>query len=89
MIFDVDGTLFDTSKGIFECINFVLKEKGFPELPEEKLKKFIEQPILKSFQKYCGFDYEFAKELTEMYRSYYIKIVYVFGNENFIGSNKS
>lgn len=73
VIFDIDGTLFDTSEGIFECINFVLREKDFPELPEEKLKRFIGPPIMESFQKYCGFSYEFAKELTEMYRNYYVK----------------
>lgn len=73
IIFDVDGTLFDTSEGIFECINFVLREKKFPELSEEELKRFIGPPIIESFQKYCGFSHELANELTEMYRNYYVE----------------
>ncbi len=68
VIFDVDGTLFDTSEGIFECVNFVLREKNL-----HKLKRFIGPPIMESFQRYCGFSHDCAKELTEMYRNYYVK----------------
>ena len=37
VIFDLDGTLLDTTEGILESVKFTVKELGFPELPHKEI----------------------------------------------------
>ena len=37
ILFDLDGTLLDTSPGIFNSVRFALKESGLPQLPDNQL----------------------------------------------------
>lgn len=80
VIFDVDGTLFDTSPGIYKCIRFVLKSMNYPEPEEKQLRKFIGPPVFESFSKICKMSDEEAQRATQMYRSAYV--------ERFIGFSK-
>lgn len=73
VIFDVDGTLFDTSPGIFRCINFVLKSMQYPVLEENELRKFIGPPVYESFTRICKMSAEEAERATQMYRSSYVE----------------
>lgn len=73
VIFDVDGTLFNTSEGIFNCINYVLIEEHLPALEKQILKSFIGPPVYDSFIKYCNVDSSTAARLTQKYREYYVK----------------
>ena len=41
VIFDLDGTLADTSKGIYECYKFALKSLGRKEPTYESIRKMI------------------------------------------------
>ena len=51
IIFDLDGTLLDTSEGILSSVEFAIKQKG-KTLPDgEILKTFIGPPIQNSFAK--------------------------------------
>lgn len=72
VIFDVDGTLFDTSMGICNCINYVLEKNGESTLDDCTLKKFIGPPIYESYMKICNKTYEDAMKYTEEYRENYI-----------------
>jgi len=56
IIFDFDGTLFDTKEDIARSVNLYLKELGFKELEEEKIYKFIGN----------GSDYLLKKSLEEI-----------------------
>ncbi|MGB9750583.1 MAG: HAD family hydrolase [Caldisericia bacterium] len=56
IIFDFDGTLFDTKEDIARSVNIYLKELGFEELEEEKIYKFIGN----------GSDYLLKKSLEEI-----------------------
>ena len=38
-IFDLDGTLADTSPGVFEGIRLVLRQMGEPPVPEDQLSR--------------------------------------------------
>lgn len=73
VVFDVDGTLFDTSEGICNCINYVLEKNNKPTLSDEVLKKFIGPPIYKSFMDFCGIDFDTAMKYTEEYRFHYVE----------------
>lgn len=71
VIFDLDGTLLDTSKGILESIAYAADCLGYPELPEETLRKFIGPPIQQSFVSYYGADEETAQKAADVFRDYY------------------
>lgn len=80
VIFDVDGTLFDTSPGIFKCIEFVLKNMHYDSIDEKELRKFIGPPVYESFLNICKMTDKEAETATQMYRSAYV--------EQFIGLSK-
>lgn len=44
-IFDLDGTLVDTSPGIMETVRQVEKSLNIPPIPEEQLRGFIGPPL--------------------------------------------
>jgi len=44
IIFDMDGTLLDSSKSITKSINYVRKELGLPPFSVEKVTKLINEP---------------------------------------------
>ena len=37
VIFDLDGTLLDTSEGVLECVRYAAANLGYPLLPREEL----------------------------------------------------
>lgn len=71
ILFDFDGTLVDSSEGIFKSLTYAFEKKGHGTPSTELLKKFIGPPLHYSFTKYCGFDSDYAVEMTEKYRERY------------------
>ena len=45
VLFDVDGTLLDTSEGIVKSVKETIEHFGLPCPPDEDLLKFIGPPI--------------------------------------------
>ncbi len=45
IIFDLDGTLIDSSDGVVEAVNYSLEKMGQPIQPPEKIKAFIGYPL--------------------------------------------
>ncbi len=70
-IFDFDGTLVDTSEGIFNSIIYALKEFGIIEHDREKLKYFIGPPLFHSFKEIYKVSDSEAEWLIEKYRERY------------------
>ena len=73
IIFDMDGTLLDTSKGIFQTANHTMKILGYDELPESQLRKFVGPPLPACFRIACGLNEEEIPKACEIYRSEYVK----------------
>ena len=71
VIFDLDGTLFDTSAGILHGIRRALRECGFETLGDRELYKFIGPPLHFSFREFCGMTEEEAERAKKIYRDYY------------------
>lgn len=71
IIFDLDGTLLDTSPGIIECVKYAAKKLGFSELPQAELRSFVGPPLRDSFRRCYGCSKEEAENLTVTYRAYY------------------
>lgn len=71
VLFDFDGTLMDTSRGIMHCAKRTLQDFGF-EIPEDKtLRKFIGPPLKLSFMGVCDMNDEQATQAVQHYRERY------------------
>ena len=71
VIFDLDGTLLDTSPGILESVQYATETLGYPELLTEQLLSFIGPPLPDSFIRCYGCDRAEAEHLTAVYREHY------------------
>jgi len=71
VIFDLDGTLLDTTEGILESAAYAAKQLGYPELPRETMLKFIGPPIQRSFTEHYGATAEQAQAAANVFREYY------------------
>lgn len=77
ILFDFDGTLVDSSEGIFKSLTYAFENMGHGTPSEELLKKFVGPPLHYSFTKFAGFTSEHAYEMTEKYRERYKIIGYL------------
>jgi phosphoglycolate phosphatase-like HAD superfamily hydrolase len=65
IIFDLDGTLIDSSNGIVEAVNYSLSKMGDPKQSPEEIKKFIGYPLS---QMYPLFSNHPVKELCSHFQ---------------------
>lgn len=70
IIFDLDGTLLDTSAGIFNSVRFAEKQMGFAPVPDEALRRFVGPPPKKMYRQMYGVDEETALKATMYHRQY-------------------
>lgn len=73
VLFDFDGTLANTSRGILNSIKYALKEKNIPVGDESRLNYFIGPPLYDGFSHVYGADEKLSEELVGLYRVYYAK----------------
>ena len=71
IIFDFDGTLFDTGDGIVHGVRLALERYGFPAGSDKELHKYIGPPLIPAFMQFCGMTEEQARAVKEVYRAYY------------------
>lgn len=71
VIFDLDGTLMDTSSGILMAVKDTIKEHGMPVLSEEQIRTFIGPPIQWSFEAQYGISKEEAQHMADTFRALY------------------
>ncbi len=72
IIFDFDGTLCETARGIINCAKYALEAFGVPIPQEDKeLEFFIGPPLLVTFQERFGADAQTAAEMVQKYRERY------------------
>ena len=74
ILFDLDGTLIDSSEGITKSTQYALAHYGIIENDLSKFYKFIGPPLVSSFKKYYDFPEEQAVEAVAVYRERYNKI---------------
>ena len=70
-VFDVDGTLLDTSEGVIESVKYTIKKHSLKELDEATLSTFIGPPIQDSFARVYGLKGEILQELATTFRNQY------------------
>ncbi len=71
VIFDFDGTVADSSEGIFNSVLYATGAFGYPRPSGEQLRYFIGPPLQHSFMHILGADEARAQALVEKYRERY------------------
>lgn len=73
VLFDLDGTVTDSSEGIINSIKYALGKMNFHEYDSAVLKNFIGPPLIDSYRTYFGFSNEKAMEGLALFREYFTK----------------
>lgn len=76
VLFDFDGTLVDSSEGIFKSLIYAFEADGQPVPDEATLRKFIGPPIYDSFKNLFGYKDEKIDWMIAKYRERYRAIGY-------------
>ncbi len=71
VLFDLDGTIVDTFRGVTTSVAYSLNKFGIRVEDLESLRPFIGPPLEESFSEFCGFQGEDVKHAIEYYREFY------------------
>lgn len=71
VFFDLDGTLLDTSAGVFKAIDWIAEKYEIHKLSENEKRTFIGPPIQDSLRRHYGLSEERARELGSAWRDVY------------------
>lgn len=70
-VFDLDGTLLDTSAGVLASVRYTIDHFGFRALTEEELRRFIGPPIQDSFARTYGLEGDILQKIATVFRKRY------------------
>ena len=73
ILFDFDGTLYDTVEGISRSVRYALQKRGM-DAPLEQLRCFAGPPLEEMFMETFGFSREEAAQATRDFRERYVPI---------------
>lgn len=74
VIFDVDGTILDSSDGIIDAIKHTIKQFALANLTDEALHEFVGfSPLQGAFSHFCCLDSDTAQNCAVFFREYYKK----------------
>ena len=73
IIFDLDGTLADTSPGILNSIRYVQKMMNLPEITLEQMYSHVGPPMEESYNRNFGLTGEKLKQAVSYHKEYAIK----------------
>lgn len=71
VLFDLDGTLFDSSEGIRECYRKGLAHFGITVENDEELRKVMGPSLYISYHDFFGLEGEQVNEAVRIYREHY------------------
>ena len=71
VLFDLDGTLLDTTDGVLESAIYAARQMGYEPLPYSTMLRFVGPPIQNSFMTYYGATPEQAQQAANIFRTYY------------------
>ena len=71
ILFDLDGTLSDSSQGIINSIIYALEKYDVNDYDMPLLRKFLGPPLHESFEKFMCFDKEKSLQAVKLYREYF------------------
>ena len=71
ILFDVDGTLLNTSEGLFRSVHYILDYLHLPQPANEQMREFVGPPIQESLIRYGGLSKEEAQQGANVFRDFY------------------
>lgn len=71
VIFDVDGTLLDTTSGVLASIDYTINALGLPKLSIDEELSFVGPPVHDSFKKAFELSEERTLKAVELFRNSY------------------
>lgn len=71
VLFDLDGTLLDTSEGIIDSVQHTITTLSLPTIPLENLLQFVDPPIQNSLIDHYGLSPDEAQNGATIFRDYY------------------
>ena len=87
ILFDLDGTITDSSKGITNCVKYALEAAKW-EIPEtDRLLEFIGPPLTEGFMTISKMSEKEAEAATTKFRERY-NVTGLFENEPYDGIEK-
>lgn len=73
ILFDFDGTVYDTVEGITKSVQYAIRKHGL-DAPLEELRCFAGPPLVEMFMEKFGFDRSTAEQVTREFRERYVPI---------------
>lgn len=71
VVFDVDGTLLDTTEGVISAVGYTMDKMGLPRPEEDIMKSFIGPPIQESFARVYNLEGPILQDLATVFRNRY------------------
>ncbi|MEZ5003665.1 MAG: HAD hydrolase-like protein [Chitinophagales bacterium] len=71
ILFDLDGTISDSRKGIFNGILYATEKLGITDFDQNELESFIGPPLPNSFEAKFNLDKQAAADAVDIFREYY------------------
>lgn len=68
ILFDLDGTITDSSEGITKCVVYALEKMGINETNPDNLRRFIGPPLDESFRNFYNMSTEDSLKAVAFYR---------------------
>lgn len=70
IVFDLDGTLLDSSLGICNSVRYAEANLGLEPISNDKIKEFLGPPPKEMYIKHYGLDEQAATHAVELHREY-------------------
>lgn len=74
VIFDVDGTILDTTEGVLSAVKYTIHEFGFQPLDDALMATFIGPPIQDSFAKMYDLSGSILQDIATVFRNRYSSV---------------
>ena len=72
VLWDLDGTIINSSPGVFKSFRYAFKVVGLPELTDDQMHSFMGPPLHNTFTTKVGLDEETTQRALVAYRDYYL-----------------
>lgn len=73
ILFDLDGTIIDSSEGVYKCLHYAFESFGFTDYTEDSLIEFLGPPLDIQMKKFCGTSDEDTAFLVKKFRERYVQ----------------
>lgn len=73
-VFDLDGTLLDSSEGVIASVKYTIDKFGFHPLDEKELGMFIGPPIQNSFARVYDLEGPILQDIATVFRDRYKEV---------------